>query len=324
MIDSFMLVCCVRHCRNHNTIKDVKIIFCSDPLYPNRPDMSYEDEVQAAQDLGLEYDLFSFEKLTREDDAVSAVRRVKSSESPELAIYRGWMLRPQAYEQFYTALQERGVLPINSPQAYQHCHHLPASYSVIAAHTPLTVWLPLPECLDMENVMQVLVTFGSKPLILKDYVKSRKHEWAEACYIPAASDREAVERVVERFLELQGEEINEGLMFREYVPLQNIGTHSKSGMPLTKEFRLFFLDSQVLHLSEYWTEGDYGGDTPPVEIFESVAQHVQSRFFTMDVAQRTDGKWIIVELGDGQVAGLPNQGDAMKFYQALQSRAPSL
>lgn len=301
--------------------KIMKILFCSDPLYPNRPDMSYEDEAQAVLAAGLEYDLFSFEKLTREDDAVSALRRVKSSEPPELAIYRGWMLRPQAYRHLFAALQERGVHLINTPHAYQYCHYLPDSYDAIAQHTPSTVWLALPECLDMERVVQKLARFGDNPLILKDYVKSRKHEWTEACYIPAASDRSAVERVVKRFLELQGDDLNEGLVFREFVPLQKIGTHSRSGMPLTKEFRMFFFDNQVLHSSNYWTEGDYTGDGPPVEVFQRVAQQVQSRFFTMDVAQRMDGTWVIVELGDGQVAGLPDQTEASDFYQALKNHA---
>jgi|GEM_PF-5234006 len=35
--------------------------------------------------------------------------------------------------------------------------------------------------------------------------------------------------------------------------------------------------------------------------FQAIARHAQSRFFTMDVAQRLDGDWMIVELGDGQV-----------------------
>jgi hypothetical protein len=43
---------------------------------------------------------------------------------------------------------------------------------------------------------------------------------------------------------------------------------------------------------------------------------VPSRFFTMDVAQRADGSWMIVELGDAQVSGLQT-ADATKFYQAL-------
>ncbi len=44
---------------------------------------------------------------------------------------------------------------------------------------------------------------------------------------------------------------------------------------------------------------------------------MQSRFFTMDVAKRIDGKWMIIELGDGQVAGLPEKVDIIDFYQAL-------
>jgi hypothetical protein len=47
---------------------------------------------------------------------------------------------------------------------------------------------------------------------------------------------------------------------------------------------------------------------------------VQSRFFTMDVARRLDGAWMIIELGDGQVAGLPEQADAGAFYRALAQR----
>ena len=46
---------------------------------------------------------------------------------------------------------------------------------------------------------------------------------------------------------------------------------------------------------------------------------MRSRFFTMDVAKRRDGDWLIVELGDGQVAGLPEHADVDGFYKALRS-----
>ena len=68
--------------------------------------------------------------------------------------------------------------------------------------------------------------------MLKDFVKSRKHEWAEACFIPSASDRASVERVVRRFLELQDDDLSEGLVFREFVEFEPLGRHPKSGMPL--------------------------------------------------------------------------------------------
>jgi hypothetical protein len=53
-----------------------------------------------------------------------------------------------------------------------------------------------------------------------------------------------------------------------------------------------------------------------------VAKAVRSRFFTMDVAKRRDGDWLIVELGDGQVAGLPETADVDRFYKALRDHWP--
>ncbi len=91
-------------------------------------------------------------------------------------------------------------------------------------------------------------------------------------------------------------------------------------MPLTKEFRLFFLDGAPLYAVPYWEEGDYHGMQPPVDQFREVAQTIGSRFFTMDIAQRVDGTWMIVELGDAQVAGLPENADILGFYRALQNR----
>jgi hypothetical protein len=44
------------------------------------------------------------------------------------------------------------------------------------------------------GVMELLRPFGDAPLVLKDYVKSQKHAWDEACFIPSASDRKAFER----------------------------------------------------------------------------------------------------------------------------------
>ncbi len=37
----------------------------------------------------------------------------------------------------------------------------------------------------------------------------------------------------------------------------------------------------------------------------------------MDVARRREGDWMIVELGDGQVAGLPERANIEAFYRTL-------
>jgi hypothetical protein len=107
--------------------------------------------------------------------------------------------------------------------------------------------------------------FGSNPIIVKDYVKSRKHEWDEACFISSASDRSTVERIVSRFIELQNEDICEGLVFRRYIEFEPLSQHSKSRMPLMKEFRLFFLFGKLVFWTEYWKEVNYQGIVPPLD-----------------------------------------------------------
>lgn len=299
----------------------MRVIFCADPLDRKRPDLMYAREAEAANAAGLDCSLLNFEALVDGQDAEAAIRRIAAAAGREIGVYRGWMLRPEDYEPLYAALGARGISLINAPGAYRQCHYLPESYPLIEGHTPRSVWLEADGGLGIERIMEALRPFGAAPVIVKDYVKSRKHEWAEACYIPSAADRQAVERVVSRFLALQGDDLNGGLVFRAFVPFEPLGQHPKSGMPLTREFRLFFLDGKLLLSTAYWDEGDYGDLQPPIERFQHIAQAVQSRFFTMDVAKRLDGDWLIVELGDGQVAGLPEQADVSIFYRALAARA---
>ena len=300
------------------------IIFCADPLDAHAVDPAYAPERDAALALGLDTALLDFEALLH-DTPSRAVRRIPQQDPPQLGVYRGWMLQPARYVILYRALADRGVRLINDPEAYRHCHYLPESYPVIAARSARTVWMPLanPATLDLDAVMALLQPFGDRPLVLKDYVKSQKGLWSDACFIPNAADRREVERVVRRFLELQGPDLNEGLVFRAYVQLEPLATHTRSGMPLAREYRTFFLDGEPTYTAPYWEDGDYAGVVPPRDLFLEVARRVHSRFFTMDVARRADGEWTIIELGDGQVAGLPASSDALAFYGALAERWPA-
>lgn len=299
----------------------MRFIFCADYWHPHVPEPAYEAEVNTVKRLGLDYALISFEDLVERQDAGRAVRRVEVTGTEEMALYRGWMLKPHVYEQLYQALAEKGLRLINTPAAYKHCHYLPEVYPVLAGHTPKSTWLRIGPSVSFDAVMETLHPFGSDPVIVKDFVKSRKHEWYEACFIPSAADRQAVERVVTRFLQLQGEDLNEGLVFREFVEFEQLATHTKSGMPLTKEYRLFVLDGQIVFSTPYWEEDAYEHEaSPPLDIFREIVQKVQSRFFTVDVAKCLDGSWTIVELGDGQVAGLPAHADTEMFYRGLVGR----
>ncbi len=58
----------------------------------------------------------------------------------------------------------------------------------------------------------------------------------------------------------------------------------------------------------------------PVRQLPAARQHPPFAASASSVAKRVDGGWMIVELGDGQVAGLPARADVSAFYHALAHR----
>lgn len=298
----------------------MRVLFCADPLQLRRIDAAYQDEYEAVSSAGADAALISFEALVYENDPAGAVKQVPAADAPTLGVYRGWMLTVAQYTQLFGVLQGRGVMLINSPEQYAHCHWLPLSYAEIAAHTPKTIWTATEE-FRISDLAAVLEPFGDGPVMVKDYVKSRKHEWEQACFVPSAADTDAAARVVETFMARQGEDLAGGLVFREFLEFEPLSAHPQSGMPLTREFRLVFLDGEVLSASRYWDSGDYAGETPPLEKFTAIARTIPSRFFTMDVAKLKSGAWMIVELGDAQVAELPPDTNPRTFYADLRTRA---
>jgi hypothetical protein len=302
-----------------NAVSPVHILFPSDPLSSRAVDPAFAAELQAARSAGFETSLINSEALDA-GEFNRAIRVCATAEREQLAMYRGWMLGTETYAGLFAALSYRNWKLCNDAAQYRHTHHLPESYAAIREHTPLTVWTTTGPVFDGSAIAQLLAPFGNAPLVVKDYVKSQKHYWDEACFIPRASDLEAVRRVANRFIELQAESLVGGLVFREFVPLRALAAHAVSGMPLTQEYRIFMYDGIPLITAEYWEQGAYDGEGPPADLFIDVAKQVQSRFFSMDVARRADGAWMIVELGDGQVAGIPERLPADAFYAALATR----
>jgi hypothetical protein len=230
------------------------------------------------------------------------------------------MLRSPLYALLQAALLERGIRLINDPAAYSYAHELPNWYPDFTDVTPRTAIVPLVGPPDFAAIRSALRVFGSSPIVLKDYVKSQKHYWKEACFIPDASDAAAVERVTTRFLELQGDGLEGGLVYRSFVELEPVGIHPKSGLTLTREYRIFCFDGKPFCVLPYWEDAEYRAEPPTLDLLGDLAARVKSRFFTMDVAKAREGSWILIELGDGQVAGLPDHANAREFYSALGDR----
>ncbi len=218
------------------------MLLCSDLLDIGKPDEAYAREADMAGEAGFAVRRLDARAMDEGDWERAVGRGVPAMPVERPGVYRGWMLEDDRYQLLHRESYVCGVRLINSPQQYRHCHHLPESYHLIEGRTPRTVWLPGDP--DHQRIMGALSAFGDRPLVLKDYVKSQKHFWDQACFIPSALAGEVVRDVVSTFRDLQGNDLQGGLVFREFLDLESLGTHPASGMPISLEYRAVVLDGE--------------------------------------------------------------------------------
>ena len=288
------------------SLEDVNFIFCNHPLYPKRVDEDYEEEFQAA---GLEHAcaLFSYENL--EMGKLS----LYGEDISGLTIYRGWMMKPELYRLFYDKLEAKGIILINTPEEYNKYHMLPGWYDDYKEDTAKSVWE------DQGTVESALLLARNLEgaYLVKDYVKSRKHEWYDACFINNIADKKNAERIIKNFVERQGSDLVGGVVLRQFEKLKSIGFHEKSGMPISEEYRVFVFASRVMIIDDYWQEDKkVSFSEEEKQWIDSAVKRLKSNFVTIDLARREDGRLMIMELGDGQVSGL-QQIKANNFYRAF-------
>ena len=281
-------------------------LFCSHPLYPQRVDEDYAEEYQAA---GVKYAraLFSYEDL--QEGKLS----LYGEKITGLTIYRGWMMKPELYRDFYELLAEQGIVLIDSPEEYEHYHLLPNWYKEFEKDTARSWWTTsnsIKEAIESAKGLE-------GPFIVKDHVKSRKHEWHDACFIADAADQHTTEKVISNFIIRQSDDLVGGVVMRQFVPLKPMGFHEISGMPIAEEYRVFDFAGKILAIDDYWTSTHQVHLTEEeYQWIEKLARTLKSNFVAMDLARKADGDLMIMEFGDGQVSGLQQIG-AESFYQAF-------
>lgn len=283
---------------------DVNFLFCNHPLYPKKVDEDYEEEYQAAKKEHA-CALFSYENLQL------GKLSLYGEEISGLTIYRGWMMKPEMYRDFYNKLADKGIILINTPEEYEKCHMLPGWYESFSEYTACSVWENKG---TLESAM-ALTKGLTGPYIVKDYVKSRKHEWYDACYIPNIEDVGNTEKVIGNFICRQDDDLVGGVVLRQFIKLKQNGFHEKSGMPLSEEYRTFVFAGRVHIVDDYWHRDRQVPFSDEEKAWIDLqAKRIPSNFAAMDLARREDGTLIIMELGDGQVSGL-QQIRAEDFYR---------
>ena len=279
-------------------------LLAGDPLRPRRPDPHFAAQAAAARAAGAATAVLDHEALLA-GDAEGAVARVPRDAGG--VWYRGWMLPAGRYAELAAALTARGCRLLTDPAAYRAAHELPGWYGTFRALTPSSVWLPCPphQAPRGPELARLAEPFGDRPVVVKDWVKSRKHEWEEAAFVPDAADTARLASVVGRFVALQEEFLTGGVVLRAFETFDPVG-----------EARVWWVDGEPVLIGPHPDTPELRPD-PDLSHVAPVVREFGRRFLTTDLALRTDGVWRVMEVGDGQVSDLPEGADSDALFEAL-------
>ena len=243
--------------------------------------------------------LVDHDALAEPDGAERALARVP--ESGLVAVYRGWMLASSRYAALACAAAAKGMTMRTSAEQFRRAHELPGWYHALAPLTPATVWTAG----DGEQEFRAAcVRLGPGPAVLRDYVKSMKHYWRQAAYIPDTADHAAAWKVATRFRELREDEFTGGFVLRRHERF------------MSAEARTWWVGGTCRLVTAH---PDTPDDPPPDIDLTPLTPLISSLalpFVTVDLALRVDGIWRVIELGDGQVSDRPATTEPSTFLNA--------
>ena len=281
-------------------IRDMMVLLPADVLRPRRVDEHFAAEAEAARARGRTVALIDHDTLVNGGDRAAAVARVPGG---EVAVYRGWMLSAGAYGSLAAALAARGTrLHVDAGQ-YRRGHELPGWYDALAAFTPISAWT---SGVDRDAFDAARSSLGSGPAVVRDYSKSMKHYWHEATYIPDLADPDGAWKVAHRMVELRGDDLAGGLVLRRYEPFTGA------------EVRTWWVGGTCRLITAH---PDTPAESPPDDLdltaLTPAVTGLGLPFVTVDLARRTDGRWRVIELGDGQVSDRPTSTPAEDLIRIL-------
>ena len=278
----------------------VLLLVPADPLRPRHADEHFTAEAAAARGAGHNVALIDHDALAEPYGAERAVARVPDGAG--LAVYRGWMLASGRYAALADAVTAKGVTLRTSAAQYRQAHELPGWYPALAPVTPAAAWTTG----DGEQEFRgACARLGPGPAVLRDYVKSMKHYWQQAAYIPDTADHAAAWKVAARFRELREDEFTGGFVLRRFEQFTSA------------EARTWWTGGTCRLLTAH---PDTPGDLPPdidLAPFTALIGSLALPFVTADLALRADGTWRVIELGDGQVSDRPASTDPVTFLSAV-------
>jgi hypothetical protein len=223
---------------------------------------------------------------------------------------------------FYKELENdtrilRGKL-INTSEQFDFIANLQNWYYLLSDLTPRT-WFSLADV--MQSDREIRFSNPNCQYVLKGETNSRKFLWDSHMY---AKD---IGKVKEIYFKLQEDSLisDQNICIREFEKFITYD-YGINGLPIIKEFRFFVLNQQLVTGDYYWSnfpevkeKYKFDANEVPKDFLKEIIERIGkgNNFYSIDVAQREDGLWRVVELNSGEMSGLSDINPQI-FYKKMR------
>lgn len=210
------------------------------------------------------------------------------------------------YKELNNDIELQGSRLINSVAEHQFITDF-EWYECVKQFTPQT-YFSLQETPKDEN----------KLFVVKGRTKSKKEHWNTLMFAKGYSQAAQIVCKLNEDDELS----RQGIVIRDYVPLKKLEI-GINDMPFSNEWRFFYYKNTKLCHFFYWVISEKVGEMNQegldfaAKIANTLSEHLT--FFVIDIAQKEDGSWILIEVNDAQSSGIPEE-NCDEMYGNLRTK----
>lgn len=201
------------------------------------------------------------------------------------------------YDAVYAVLKAQGIVLVNDPEEQRRASELSAWYPLLEELTPKSlVFAERPDSARIEAEL-------GWPMFMKGVRQTSRHR-ASLSIIdgPEALERALAAYAADPILRWQP------IACREYVRLRRVEEAEGDRLPSAFEFRSFWWRGELAGWGRHWWQGRPYQPTERqaadmLSLAGEAARRLRVPFLVVDVAQREDGRWLVVECNDAQESG---------------------
>jgi glutathione synthase/RimK-type ligase-like ATP-grasp enzyme len=250
--------------------------------------------------------------FTQSDGADNALWQVPTYATPTPAFWAGYIPTLERYSDLYQAAKARNIFLANTPEEHQRIQEFDHCYPFLQGLTPKTAFV------TSESECAAAIKTVGLPVFVKGAVQSRKSRGWKAC---VAETEDELKRLVRALLTLEGRSRGR-VMVRELVELRHV-RYAAGDFPVGREYRVFLWQDNIVGMGYYWDDNDAFSVLTPAEeaavrqLAQTASSRLQVPFVAVDIGQKTNGEWIVIETGDPQFSGL-SQINVLSLWNNLK------